>query len=128
MEQKELYRNENVALEHSLIAAKRVTGSSVYNQSHTKIGKIEDIAIDKQTGKVAYAILSFGGFLGLNEKYHALPWSILTYSKEDDGYTVPITEEFLSRAPKFDVSDLSGWDDSASREAFYNYYGARPYW
>ena len=119
------------SLDHNLIPAKRVNGADVYNQAHTKIGKIEDIAIDKRTGKVAYAILSFGGFLGLGEKYQPLPWSVLTYSEEDDGYVVPITEEFLALAPKLDVSELSGWDDTESREAFYNYYGAygvKPYW
>ena len=131
MEHAELEETAITSVEHHLIPAKRVNGSDVYNQAHTKIGKIEDIAIDKRTGKVAYAILSLGGFLGLNEKFQPLPWSVLTYSEEDDGYIVPITEEFLALAPKLDVSELSGWDDTANREAFHNYYGAygvRPYW
>ncbi|WP_211347384.1 PRC-barrel domain-containing protein [Sphingorhabdus contaminans] len=120
-----------ISVEHQLIPAKRVNGSAVYNQAHEKIGRIEDIAIDKRTGKVAYAILSFGGFLGLGEKFHPLPWSVLTYSERDDGYIVPITEELLALAPKLDVSELSGWDDTESRDDFYTYYGAygaKPYW
>lgn len=131
MHEAELDEQKMISMEHYLVPAKRVNGADVYNQAHTKIGKIEDIAIDKRTGKVAYAILSFGGFLGLGEKFQPLPWSVLTYSEEDDGYVVPITEEFLALAPKLDVSELSGWDDTASREAFYNYYGAygvKPYW
>lgn len=97
-----------ISIEDYLAPSKRVNGADVYNQAHTKIGKIQDFAIDKRTGKVAYAILRLGGFLGLGEKYQPLPWSVLTYSEEDDGYVVPITEEFLALAPKLDVSELSG--------------------
>lgn len=116
---------------HSLIPAQRVTGADVYNQAKEKIGKIEDIAVDKCSGKVAYAILSFGGVLGMGEKHHPLPWSVLSYDTGQRGYVVDITQEFLALAPKLDVSELSGWDDSGGREAFHDYYGplgARPYW
>lgn len=118
-------------IEHPLIPAKRVNGADVFNQAKEKIGRIEDIAIDKRSGKVAYAILSFGGFLGMGDKHQPMPWSVLSYNEELGGYQVDITEEFLALAPKLDVSELSGWDDSAEREAFfayYNTYGARPYW
>ncbi len=131
MDSAELVKTDDSSVEHPLIPAKRVNGADVFNQAHEKIGKIEDIAIDKRTGKVAYAILSFGGFLGLGGKHQPLPWSVLTYSEEDSGYVVPITEEFLALAPKLDISELSGWDDSTSREDFHNYYGSyggRPYW
>lgn len=116
---------------HPLISAQRVNGSDVFNQSYEKIGQIEDVAIDKITGKVAYAILSFGGFLGLGGKHQPLPWSVLNYDADHGGYVVPITEEFLALAPKLDVSELSGWDDSPQRDALHAYYapyGARPYW
>lgn len=118
-------------VDHPLIPAKRVNGCAVFNQANEKIGQIEDIAIDKKTGKVAYAILSFGGFLGLGGKHQPLPWSVLTYDADQTGYVVPITEEFLAMAPKLDVSELSGWDDSKQREALHSYYapyGAMPYW
>lgn len=122
---------EAAKMEHPLIPAQRVNGADVYNQAKEKIGKIEDIALDKRTGKVAYAILSFGGFLGMGDKHQPLPWSVLSYDPKLGGYVVDITKEFLALAPKLDVSELSGWDDSDSREAFYTYYGpmgARPYW
>lgn len=118
-------------VEHPLIPAKRVNGSPVFNQADEKIGQIEDVAIDKYTGKVAYAILSFGGFLGLGGKHQPLPWSVLKYDADRGGYVVPITEEFLALAPKLEVSDLSGWDDSPQRDALHTYYapyGAMPYW
>ena len=118
-------------VDHPLIPAQRVNGAEVFNQAKEKIGKIEDIAIDKRSGKVAYAILSFGGFLGMGEKHQPLPWSVLDYDAELGGYVVDITQEFLALAPKLDVSELSGWDDSERRGEFYSYYsalGARPYW
>ncbi len=118
-------------VDHRLIPAGRVSGADVYNQSREKIGRIEDIALDKVSGNVAYAILSFGGFLGLGEKHQPLPWSALTYDSELRGYVVPVTEELLKLAPKLDVADLSGWDDTAVRNdvfAYYGPYGARPYW
>lgn len=118
-------------IEHPLVPARRVNGADVFNQAEEKIGKIEDIAIDKRSGKVAYAILSFGGFMGLGGKHQPLPWSVLSYDTKVGGYIVDITQEFLQLAPKLDVSELSGWDDSADREAFHTYYsarGARPYW
>lgn len=123
--------NSQVDLDHPLIAADRVQGCHVYNQAHEKIGRIEDVALDKRSGKVAYAILSFGGVLGLGEKHQPLPWSALSYDKALGGYVAPITAELLQLAPKLDVTDLSGWDDSLTRDelfAYYGPYGARPYW
>jgi hypothetical protein len=119
------------AIDHPLIPAQRVNGADVFNQAREKIGRIEDIAIDKRTGKVAYAILTFGGFLGMGDKHQPLPWSVLTYDTNLRGYVVDITQEFLALAPKLEVSELSGWDDSEKRDAFYGYFaaqGARPYW
>ena len=116
---------------HPLIPAKRVNGSAVFNQAGEKIGEVEDLAVDKRSGKIAYAILSFGGFMGMGEKHQPLPWSALNYNPKLGGYVVDVTEEFLRLAPKLDTSELSGWDDSDQRDAFYNYYaalGARPYW
>ena len=115
-------------LEHPLIPMKRVNGAQVFNQAGEEIGKIEDVAVDKRSGKVAYAILSFGGFLGLGEKHQPLPWSALNYDPDRGGYVIDVTEEFLRLAPKLDPAELSGWDDTEKREAFHTYYGAAPYW
>jgi sporulation protein YlmC with PRC-barrel domain len=119
------------SIEHPLIPADRVNGTEVMNQDGDVIGKIEDIAIDKLSGKVAYAIVSFGGFLGIGERYHPVPWSVLRYDTDLKGYVAPLTKEQLNEAPTFDRSELSGWDDSAYREGVYGYYGpygAAPYW
>lgn len=69
--------------------------------------------------------------LSLTTSAVGIPWSVLTYSEEEDGYIVPITEEFLALVPKPDISEFSGWDNTAGRDAFYNYhgaYGVKPYW
>jgi sporulation protein YlmC with PRC-barrel domain len=117
--------------EHPLIPAERVNGTKVFNREGEKIGHVEDIAIDKLSGKVAYAILSFGGFLGAGERYHPVPWSLLKYDTEQRGYVIPCDKQQLEEAPSFEADDLSGWDDRDIREGIYSYYGAygvTPYW
>jgi len=116
------------ASEHPLIPAGRVNGTDVYNQAHEKIGRIEDIALDKRSGRVAYAILSFGGLWGMGEKHHPLPWSALDYDPQLRGYVTEVTKELLELAPKLDVSDLSGWDDTERRDAYFRHYEAQAYW
>ena len=83
----------------NLIAAERVTGTDVYNLQGDKLGTVEDIMIDKVSGRAIYAVMSFGGFLGIGEKHHPLPWSTLDYQKERDGYVVNMTKEQLQAAP-----------------------------
>ncbi|MFC3079694.1 PRC-barrel domain-containing protein [Phenylobacterium terrae] len=117
--------------EHPLIPADRVNGTDVYNTGGEKIGKVEDVAIEKVSGKVAYAIMSFGGFLGIGERYHPIPWSLLRYDVDKRGYVIPCDREALENAPSFDAEELSGWDDGDSRDAIYAHYmryGVNPYW
>ncbi len=117
--------------EHPLIPAGRVKDTAVYNRAGEKIGKVEDIAIDKVGGQVAYAILSFGGFLGMGERYHPVPWALLSYDPERRGYVIPCDKDVLERAPTFEADELSGWDDTDARFGIYNFYepyGAAPYW
>lgn len=117
--------------EHPLIPADRVGGTDVYNQAGDKLGRIEDVAIDKVSGQVAYAILSFGGFLGVGARYHPVPWKLLTYDVEKSGYVIPLDKDALENAPSIDERELSGWNDGASRETIYSYYapwGVGPFW
>jgi sporulation protein YlmC with PRC-barrel domain len=116
---------------HPLIPADRVNGTDVYNKAGEKLGKIEDIAIEKISGEVAYAILSFGGVLGLGAKYHPVPWRLLKYDIGRGAYMIPMDKDALTEAPMIDESELSGWDDSLSRDDIYRYYsgyGVGPYW
>ena len=76
----------------TLIAADKVQGTDVFNTGGDRLGSVHDLMIDKQTGQVAYAILSFGGFLGIGNSYHPLPWPLLRYDTSLGGYTVEIDQ------------------------------------
>src|SRR5215218_11418070 len=104
-----------------LIGSDKVEGTNVYRSKGEKIGQIERVMIDKITGKVAYAVMSFGGFLGLGEDYYPVPWSLLTYNQRLGGYEVNISEEQLRGAPKF--SEDEDWDWSDRGRGVSDYYG-----
>src|SRR6185436_2737416 len=91
---------------HPLITASRVKDAPVYNKAGDRIGHIEDLSIDKLSGQVVYALMSFGGFLGIGEKFHPLPWNVLDYEKEQDGYVVPLTKAELEGAPSYTADEL----------------------
>jgi len=114
---------------HDLIASDKVEGSNVYRSNGDKVGHIERIMIDKRSGKAAYAVMNFGGFLGLGEDSYPLPWSVLTYNTELGGYEVNVTDEQLQGAPKYG-RDEEWWDrpDANRDSAIYGYWGAPPYW
>src|SRR6266516_5614424 len=86
---------------HSLIASDRVESTPVRRSDGTKIGTIERLMIDKLSGNVAYAVLNFGGFLGLGQKHLPIPWTRLTYDRTLGGYQLDLTDEELSRAPAY---------------------------
>jgi hypothetical protein len=92
------------------------------------IGKIYDIMLDKMSGKVAYAVMSFGGFLGMGESYHPLPWSTLKYDPGMSGYVVKLSKEKLEGAPSYPVGSDPGWGNRAYDEKVYGYYGEKPFW
>ena len=112
----------------SLIASDKVEGTAVYGFDEEKIGSVERMMIDKMSGKVAYAVITFGGFLGIGSDYYPVPWSTLKYDTSLGGYRlVNITKDQLERAPKY--SDESDWNWSRENDTrVYDYYGAPPYW
>src|SRR6267143_3342103 len=89
----------------SLIASDKVEGTPVRRSNGDKVGTIEGVMIDKRSGKVAYAVMSFGGFLGMGEDYYPLPWSLLTYNPALGGYEINVTEQQLKNAPKYSRHD-----------------------
>jgi hypothetical protein len=111
----------------ALIGSDKVEGTAVYGADEKRIGKIERVMLDKISGKVAYAITSFGGFLGMGEDYYPLPWSTLKYDTRLDGYRVNITEEQLQKAPKYSKSQGWDWSDRAADRRVYDYYKT-PLW
>jgi hypothetical protein len=112
----------------SLISDGKVNGTAVYNGAGESIGKIYDVMIDKISGKVAYAVMSFGGFLGMGDSYHPLPWSLLRYDPGIGGYVVNISEEKLEGAPNYAAGSDPAWGDRAYDEKVYGYYGSPPFW
>jgi len=112
----------------SLIGSDKVEGTAVYRSNGEKIGSIERIMIDKRSGKVAYAVMSFGGFLGIGEDYYPLPWSLLTYNPRLEGYEVNIAEQQLQGAPHYGRHENWDWSDRARERKVYDYYGVSPYW
>lgn len=104
----------------SVIPAGRVAGGHVYDLSGQKIGVIEDIMLDKLQGTVAYAVLSFGGFLGLDTKHYPLRWSMLRYNTELDGYQVKLDKAALENAPTVEEERGLSDDDSRRVRSHYN--------
>jgi len=111
----------------SLIGSDKVEGTPVYRSNGDRVGQIERVMIDKLSGKVAYAVMSFGGFMGIGEDYYPLPWSLLTYNPRLDGYEVNIGEEQLEGAPEYSQPQSWDWSDRARGQGVYDYYGATPY-
>ena len=111
----------------SLISSSKVAGTEVYNTAGEHLGEISDIMLDKRSGKVAYAVLSFGGFLGIGEEYHPLPWVTLKYDTRQGGYVVGLTRSQLEGAPRYKANQPPAWD-LAYQTRLHDYYGVAPYW
>ena len=111
----------------SLIGSDKVEGTAVYGIGDKRIGDVKRVMIDKITGKVAYAVLSFGGFLGMGEDYYPVPWSILTYDTNLGGYRTNLNADSLKGAPKYTQSTDWNWSRENDRRV-YDYYQAKPYW
>jgi sporulation protein YlmC with PRC-barrel domain len=112
----------------ALISASKVNGTAVYNTAGESIGKIDDVMIDKTSGNVAYAIMSFGGFLGMGNNYYPIPWPVLKYDTGMSGYVVNLTKEQLEGAPNYASGDAPDWDDRDYDERVYRYYNTSPFW
>ena len=112
----------------SLISAAKVTGTSVYNTDGDLFGEIHDVMLDKRSGKIAYAVMSFGGFLGIGERYHPLPWATLKYDTRLGGYVVGIPIEQLKGAPTYAAAETPAWGDRAYEARIHEYYKTVPYW
>ena len=112
----------------TIIAADTLTGDKVVNFQKEDLGKIEHLMIDLESGRIAYAVLSFGGFLGMGDKLFAIPWTSLKVDTVEHRFILNVDKERLKAAPGFDKEH---WPDMADRTwgaKVYTYYGAKPYW
>lgn len=108
-----------------VIAADKVEGTSVYNMSGDKVGSIKNVMIDKTSGRVVYATMSYGGVLGVGAKYHALPWGILNYNADLGGYQIDIDRDKLEHGPVTTEEELAS--NAQNRDwgrRVYDYYGS----
>jgi hypothetical protein len=114
---------------YGVAMASKVIGESVINRQNEDLGKIHELVIDARNGRLAYAVLSFGGFLGMGNKLFAMPWGAFEFSSTENKLVLNVDKEKLKSAPGFDKD--AKYPDFADRtwgESIYNYYGYSPYW
>ena len=123
-----LQADSKVYPSHTLIASDRVEGTPVRNSYGSEIGAIERVMIDKLSGNVAYAILSFGGFLGMGQKHLPIPWARLAYDRTLGAYQLDLTDEELARAPAYAADKDFDWGNRDREIEVHRFYRTSPYW
>ncbi|WP_299971744.1 PRC-barrel domain-containing protein [Devosia sp. 66-22] len=108
------------------IRASRVIGTDVKDTQGEVIGKVEDLILDKTDNAIMFAVVGFGGFLGMGEKFHPLPWSSLDFDPELDAYVVPFSKDQLKAAPADTIKELTKDDGTFMRDRSYDYYKPSP--
>ena len=111
-----------------VLSASTMMGDSVVNDKGEDLGRIEELMLDLQNGRIAYAVLSFGGFLGMGDKLFAIPWEALKLDADNHRFILNVAREKLEKAEGFDKNN---WPDFANRDwgtRIHSYYGYKPYW
>jgi sporulation protein YlmC with PRC-barrel domain len=111
-----------------VLSASTLKGDKVVNLQGEDLGNIEDLMIDLERGRIAYAVLSFGGFLGMGDKLFAIPWEALTVDTSEKRLVLNADKELLKRAPGFDKNRWPDMADPTWGKELYSYYGYKPYW
>ena len=112
----------STSTQHDCISSDKVEGTSVYNLTGDKLGSIDDLVIDKVSGQVRYAVMEFGGFLGMDTDRYPLPWSMLKYDITKEGYVVPVDKAQLDNAPHYADGDMPAYTPDYGRRVN-NHYG-----
>ena len=107
---------------HDCISSDRVEGTNVYNVAGEKLGSIDDLVIDKHSGQVRYAVLEFGGFLGMGTDRYPLPWNMLKYDAAKEAYVVPLDKAKLENAPHYAEDDMPAYTPEYGKRVN-GYYG-----
>jgi hypothetical protein len=105
-----------------LIASNKVEGTAVYGREGERLGTIYNFMVDKYSGQVEYAVMRYGGFLGMGQRYYPLPWRILTYDTREGGYRIDLTDRDMQRAPSFDRNEEPRFSRDYGRRV-HNWYG-----
>jgi sporulation protein YlmC with PRC-barrel domain len=107
---------------HRLIASDKVEGTRVYNPQNERLGTVRNIMIDKKSGKAEHAVLEFGGLFGLGSDHYPIPWDMLTYDTDKNGYVVELSKEQVESAPHYAADNTPDYDDGYGRSV-YGHYG-----
>lgn len=113
-----------------ILPTAKIIGNNVINPAGEQLGNLKELVLDLEDGHIAYAVLSFGGVMGLGDKYFAIPWEAFTLDPSGKAFILDIDKELLKKAPGFDKDH---WPDNAQYESgwlvdIYEYYGYSPYW
>jgi sporulation protein YlmC with PRC-barrel domain len=111
-----------------IVPAKTVIGSTVVNANYEDLGKIEDLVLDAGASRIAYAVLSFGGFLGVGDKYFAIPWNAFQFHLAEKRIVLNVDKKLLEAAPGFDKDNWPNMAESTWGTSIYKHYGLAPYW
>ncbi len=111
-----------------VLAASTLAGDKVRNSTGEDLGKVDEIMIDIPSGRIAYAVLSFGGILRMGNKLFAIPWSALRVDEDDKCFVLDLDKRTLENAPGFDKDNWPDMTDTTWGSDVYRYYGATPYW
>jgi hypothetical protein len=104
-----------------LIASNKVEGTAVYNRQGEKLGSVYNFMVDKRSGRVEYAVMSFGGFLGMGDSYHPLPWNVLDYDTTQGGYVVDLDKRALQEGPSYKSGQEPQYDRAYGEEVHRHY-------
>lgn len=110
------------------IRATRVIGTDVKDSAGGLIGRIEDVVLDKLDNSIMFAVVGFGGVLGLGEKFHPVPWPVLDFDPREGAFIIPMTKQQLQQAPSDTIAELTRDDGYAARDKAYDYYKVPRYW
>ena len=126
----EMLTRDSIPVEkpHRLIASDRVEGTAVRRPNGDKIGNVERLMIDKLSGQVSYAVLSFGGFLGIGHKHFPIPWGKLHFNVKTEAYEVDLSEEDMKKAPSFEENKDFDWGDRSEEMRIHAFYRTPTYW
>lgn len=108
--------DNTLASPNPVISSDRVAGTDVFNPAGDSLGSIDYLVIDKRSGNVRYAVLEFGGILGMGSDRYPLPWNLLKYDTDKQGYVVPLEKEQLGAAPRYEGDVRPTWDDTYARQ------------
>ena len=112
----------------NVVKVSEVINTDVFDKQKQKIGKIQELILDKYTGAVRYAVLSFGGFLGMGDKLFALPWSTFHYETSAEGFVLNVDKDKIENAQGFDKDNWPDWSNEEWQSSIFEYYGVKPYW